>query len=162
MDDLFDPPGGVWQPVSPRYTTVRRLSVILTWGLLTVVVVVGLGLLWTWWAGLAAGVLGIAWTGWRWIRMTPIVAAWGWCERGTDLCIRSGPWFRRLTIVPYGRMQSVTINSGPIDRHFGLASVELVTACPSSNAAIPGMTLAEATVLRDRITAIAETADAGL
>lgn len=162
MDALFDPPGGRWQPVSPRYITVKRLSVLLTWGIPTLVVAVGLGIIWTWWAALVAAIVGLAITVWRWLRMPKIVSAWGWCERGTDLCIRSGPMFRNLTIVPYGRMQSVEISSGPVDRHFGLASVQLVTASPLSDATIPGMPQADAVALRDRITAIAETSDAGL
>ncbi|WP_257478296.1 PH domain-containing protein [Acidipropionibacterium jensenii] len=162
MDDLFDPPGGQWQPISSRYISVRRLLVVVDWGLLTAVLVLGLGFIWSWWAGLVAGVVGLAWTTWRWFRMPRIVAAWGWCERGTDLCIRSGPWFRTLRIVPYGRMQAVEINAGPLDRHFSLASVRLVTASPASDAVIPGMPAQEATALRDRITAVAETADAGL
>lgn len=162
MDALFDPPGGSWQPVSPRYTTARRLAVVLDWGLPTVVVAVGLGVIWTWWATPVAAAVGLAWTAWRWFRMPRIVAAWGWCERGTDLCIRSGPWFQNLIVVPYARMQAVKISSGPVQRHLGLATVQLVTASPASDAVIPGLRPADATALRDRITAIAETADAGL
>lgn len=159
---LFDPPGGVWQPVSPRYTTAKRFAAVLVWGLPTAAVAVGLGIVWAWWAAATAAAAGLAWTVWRWFRMPRIVAAWGWCERRTDLCIRSGPWFQRLTIVPYGRMQAVNINSGPVDRHLGLAAVELVTASPASDAVIPGLRLDDATALRDRITAVAETADTGL
>lgn len=162
MDSLFDPPGGTWRPVSPDYTRVKRLFVLIYWGVPTLGVALILGLAWSRWAGLAALLAGLGVIVWRWLRAPRIVAAWSWCERGTDLCIRSGPMFRNLSIVPYGRMQSVDINSGPVERHFGLASVQLVTASPASDARIPGMPREDAVALRDRITAIAEGADAGL
>lgn len=136
--------------------------VCLTWGTLTVIVTVTLGILWSWWAALPTAVVGAALTAWRYSRMPAVVAAMGWCERDTDLCLRSGPWFREMTIVPYGRMQSVEINSGPIDRHWGLASVQLVTASVTTDAIIPGLPAEEAALLRDRITEMAETRDAAL
>ncbi|MDO4412353.1 PH domain-containing protein [Cutibacterium sp.] len=86
----------------------------------------------------------------------------GWCERGSDLCIRSGPWFRHMVIVPYGRMQAIEINAGPFDRHWGLASVELVTASALTDASLNGLPVEEANALRDRITAMAEEKDAAL
>ncbi|MCG7370809.1 MAG: PH domain-containing protein [Cutibacterium avidum] len=86
----------------------------------------------------------------------------GWCERGSDLCIRSGPWFRRMVIVPYGRMQAVEINAGPFDRRWGVASVELVTAAMATNASIDGLPAEEAKALRERITEMAEEKDAAL
>lgn len=162
MDDLFDPPGGDWRPVSPAYAKVKRLFVLVYWGVPTLGVALILWLVWSRWAGLAVLVIGLGLLVWRWLRAPRIVAAWGWCERGTDLCIRSGPFFRNLTIVPYGRMQSVDINSGPVERYFGLASVQLVTASPASDARIPGMPRTDAAALRDRITEIAEGADAGI
>ena len=160
-DELFDPPGGTWRPVSARYVRVKRLSVVLTWGLLTVVVCAGLAF-WTWWAALAAAVVGLGVTIWRWLRMPALVAAMGWCERGDDLCVRSGLMFRSMTIVPYGRMQSVEINAGPINRHYGLASVELVTASSGTDATIDGLDAEEAVVIRDRITEMAQTRYAAL
>ncbi|WP_130866355.1 PH domain-containing protein [Acidipropionibacterium timonense] len=162
MDDLFSPPGGQWRPVSPSYVTVKRLSVLLTWGVLGVVVTVLLGVLWTWWAALVSGLVAVVFTAWRWSRMPAVVGAIGWCERGSDLCVRSGPWFRSMTIVPYGRMQSVEIDAGPIARHYGLANVQLVTASASTDATIPGLETREAAVIRDRITAMAEARDAAL
>lgn len=162
MDELFDPPGGQWRPVSRHLVTVKRIMVWLTWGLLTAVATIAVGLFTQWWIAGIVVAAGLALTVWRWSRMPVVVAAMGWCERGTDLCVRSGPWFRSMTIVPYGRMQSVEINSGPLMRHWGLASVELVTASAGTDATIPGLTLDDATELRDRITAMAEERDAAL
>ena len=64
MDELFSPPGGEWHPVSPKFVTVKRLMVCLTWGILTVALAVVLGIVVTWWAGVIATVVGLAFTGW--------------------------------------------------------------------------------------------------
>ena len=40
--------------------------------------------------------------------------------------------------MPYGRMQLVEVTSGPVERHFGLASVQLHTAAAATDAAHPG------------------------
>ena len=37
-----------------------------------------------------------------------------------------GVLVRRVSVVPYGRMQLVEVTSGPVERHFGLASVQFV------------------------------------
>lgn len=80
----------------------------------------------------------------------------GYAEREDDLFITHGVWFRTLTAVPYGRMQVVNVNSGPIQRALGLATIELVTASASTNASIPGLPAAEATRLRDHLTEVGE------
>ena len=70
--------------------------------------------------------------------------------------------FRSLVAVPYGRMQLVEVNSGPLERAFGLATVTLKTASPETNATIPGLDPTEAARLRDRLTELGETRDSGL
>ena len=40
--------------------------------------------------------------------------------------------FKRLVIVPYGRMQLVDLAAGPIDRAFGIATLQLHTAAAVS------------------------------
>jgi membrane protein YdbS with pleckstrin-like domain len=69
---------------------------------------------------------------------------------------------RRLVVVPYGRMQLVDVTVGPIERAFGLAAVQLHTASPHTNARIPGLTSAEASRLRDRLTHLGEAGKSGL
>ena len=54
------------------------------------------------------------------------------------------------------------MESGPIERHFGLATVRLVTASAETDATIPGLDTADADALRDRITALGEHQAAGL
>ena len=88
--------------------------------------------------------------------------AWGYAEREDDLLVRRGVLVRRLSVVPYGRMQYVDVTAGPLDRRLGLARVTLHTAAAASDASIPGLPAAEATRLRDRLAALGEARAAGL
>ena len=88
--------------------------------------------------------------------------SWGYAERADDLLVRHGLLYRRLSIVPYGRMQFVDVTAGPVERLFGLATVQLHTAAAASDAKIPGLPPAEATRLRDRLAALGEARAEGL
>lgn len=88
--------------------------------------------------------------------------AWGYAEREDDLLVKRGVMIRRLTVVPYGRMQFVDVTAGPVDRLFGLATVQLHTAASATDAKIPGLDTAEANRLRDRLATLGEANAAGL
>ena len=88
--------------------------------------------------------------------------SWGYAERADDLLVRHGLLFRRLSIVPYGRMQFVDVTAGPLDRMFKLATVQLHTAAAGSDAKIPGLDPQEAARLRDRLAALGEARAEGL
>ena len=160
---LFAPPADQWRRLAPSYVTVRRLVVLI--GSLVVFVPLGVA---GWWflsdARVVAAVaaVGVAWLAWRLWRAGRWVRSWGYVEREADLCIRSGLWTRNLTIIPFGRMQMVKVQAGPLLRAFGLASVELVTASALSNAVITGLPAAEAAALRDRLIELSDPKDAGL
>ena len=88
--------------------------------------------------------------------------AWGYAERERDLIIRHGVLVRRLTIVPYGRMQFVDVKQGPLARALGVSTVQLHTAAAATDARIPFLPDGEAARLRDRLTALGEAHAAGL
>ncbi|MCA1712076.1 MAG: PH domain-containing protein [Actinobacteria bacterium] len=88
--------------------------------------------------------------------------AWGYAERDDDLLVRRGVLVRRLSVVPYGRMQYVDVTAGPLDRRLGIARVTLHTAAAASDASIPGLPAAEAARLRDRLAALGEARAAGV
>jgi len=88
--------------------------------------------------------------------------AWGYTERADDLLVRRGLAFRQLVVVPYGRMQYVDVTAGPVERRFGLVTVQLHTAAAATDARIPGLEPAEAARLRDRLAARGEARAAGL
>lgn len=57
---------------------------------------------------------------------------WSWQRRGVLLAdevavIRQGRLGRVVTVVPWGRIQSVALEQGPLDRHLGLARLRLVS-----------------------------------
>jgi membrane protein YdbS with pleckstrin-like domain len=59
-------------------------------------------------------------------------------------------------------MQFVEVTAGPIERLFHLSTVKLHTAAAASDARIPGLEVAEAARLRDRLTELGESMAAGM
>jgi membrane protein YdbS with pleckstrin-like domain len=90
------------------------------------------------------------------------VRSWGYAERAEDLLVRHGLLVRRLSIVPYARMQFVDVTAGPLERAFGIASVKLHTAAAASDATVPGLAGPEAARLRDRLAELGEARHEGL
>jgi membrane protein YdbS with pleckstrin-like domain len=163
IESVMHPPAGgeIWIPPSPRLVRMRRAEVAVatlagagvavactaTLGAAVVAGVVG--------GVVVLGVLG-AWVATRRYR------SWGYCERERDLLVRRGVMFRRLTVVPYGRMQIVDVKAGLAERLFRLSTVALHTAAATTDARIPGLEAAEATRLRDRLAALGEDQAAGV
>ncbi len=158
--DPFDPPGVTWQRVSPRLATSQRVTGTI-WAAPVFVVLLVLAVLLTWWIAIGAAVVAALWA-WGWWLTGRQVPAWGYAERDDDLLVRHGLLFRSLVVVPYGRLQYVDVQAGPVDRRFGLAKVQLHTASPDSDAAIPGLPPEEAARLRDRLAARGRARLAGL
>jgi membrane protein YdbS with pleckstrin-like domain len=163
MDNLFVPPSGTWQRVSPRLATARRIVIGIFGGLVIVIGVVLLVLLgdlrWIGGVVVAVGATGCAW-GWSWAGRNQ--RSWGYTENADDLLVTSGVVFKRLVAIPYGRMQFVDVEAGPIERAFGIATVTLHTASAETAADIPGVPSDEATRLRNRLTELGESRGAGL
>jgi membrane protein YdbS with pleckstrin-like domain len=163
MDELFAPPAYEWKRLSPAFLSLRRLTALITAPILFTIPAVVVGVLTgLWWIsallwGVAAVIaiirLILAERSWR---------SWGYLEREDDLYITHGVLFRTLVAVPYGRMQLVEVESGPLERAFGLATVSLKTASPATNATIPGLAPGEAARLRDRLTELGEAHLSGL
>lgn len=163
MDDLFAAPATGWTPVSPALATLRRIMLAVATTVLAavlVVVAVVLGLAWGWWL-LGAGLVVVA-AATGWVLVGRNARWWGYAERDEDLYVKHGALFRRLVVVPYGRMQYVDVQSGPLERAFRVATVHLHTASPHTSARIPGLPAAEAARLRDRLTSLGESQAAGL
>lgn len=160
--DPFAPPESGWQPVSPRLATVRRISVVSPLAVLTLIAATVLAVLsYAVWAGVAS-LVGLAVCLWAWVLIGRQVRATSYALRPDDLLVASGIMFKRLVVVPYGRMQLVDVTRGPIDRRFGLASVQLHTAAATTDASVPGLTPEVATGLRDKLAALGESRSAGL
>jgi membrane protein YdbS with pleckstrin-like domain len=162
VQDPFDAPTEqAWQRVSPRLARMRR-TVLLVLGLpvgaaivfggVSVAPAVGILL-----AVAAAIVLVLAW-----MAIGRNLRSWGYAERADDLVVTHGALFKRLTVVPYGRMQLVDVEAGPIERSFGLVSVKLHTAAATTDAKVCGLVPSVAAALRDRLTQLGEAHASGL
>ena len=162
MDDLFAPSDVSWTPVSPKLATVRRLNAALMFGVAGIGALVVLGLTAGWTYGvLALVVLGAGFV-WSWVLIGRNQRSWKYAERDDELLVSHGIMFRELVVVPYGRMQFVDVTAGPLERAYGIATVELHTATPATDAKIPGLHPDEAGRLRDRLSALGQAQAWGL
>lgn len=150
-----------WRPVSPKLITVELIARAIWVAILLAALGIGWALQthWLWPAGMAVVVVYAIWRSAVTVRA---VKAWGYAERDQDLLVRHGLLIRRLSIVPYARMQYVDVTAGPLERAFGLATVQLHTAAAATDAKVPGLPPAEAARLRDRLTTLGEDRAEGL
>ena len=157
---LFGDAGMPWRPVSGRLATARLL-VLAALVVPPAIVLAGLALLvWSgFWVGVIVAAVVLATGAWLIRRQVPAIT---WAEGEEELVVRRGRMFRTLVSVPYGRLQFVDVQSGPLERRFGMATVELHTASPQSGGQIPGLPTAEAEALRERLAARGESQRAGL
>lgn len=151
-----------WRRPSPRMWVARQTLLAVVAVPVTLVVAgvtaAGAGAV----AGAAVLLVLVVLSGCWWLALRGRYTAWGYAERGDDLLVRRGLMVRRLSVVPYGRMQLIEVTAGPVDRMFGLATVQLHTASASTDARIPGLPAAEAQRLRDRLATLGEATAAGL
>jgi len=153
------PDGEAWVPASPRLVTARVVTALVVTPLPIAAGVVLATLVSPWWWFLAAPfALGLAST---LLRSRRHVAALGYAERAEELVVREGLWSRTTTVVPYGRLQYVTLTEGPIDTRLGLARLEVHTAATGSTT-VPGLPVAEARALRSRLSRRTHGRDEGL
>ena len=161
MTTQIELPDTQWRRVSSKYIVVDLIGTLI--GAVVSVAVTSVpailtGILWLWALPVALGIiflLVLAFTPRR-------VRAIGYQLRADDLLFRKGIMFQRFVSVPYGRMQLVDINRGPIARAVGLSELKFVTAAAATGVVIPGLPEATAEELRDHLVELAESRRAGL
>ena len=149
-----------WRRVSPKLVWVELASAVVV---LLVLLAIGTGMwLLKLWVPLAiVGVLAVG----SIVQLAIIprrVRSIGYQLRDDDLLFRRGIMWQRFVAVPYGRMQLIDINRGPVARVLGLSELKFVTAAAAAGVTLPGLTAADADELRDRLVALAESRRAGL
>lgn len=156
----FDPDGVAFSPVSPRLVTAR-LVLNGGWDAVVIIVFAVLGLLVSPWfhIGTAVGAVVLVWELWLIPRQ---VRAMGYALAEDHLLWRKGIMFRRMSVVPYGRMQFVDTSQGPLAHRLGIAEVKLHTAAASTDATINGLPVEEAERLRRVLSERGEQRMAGL
>ena len=76
----------------------------------------------------------------------------GYALRDKDILFRNGWLIRKARVVPLNRVQHVSIQSGPFERRFGLASVSVFTAgSGAADFTIKGITGEKAQQIKDWI-----------
>ena len=161
MTDLLELPDTEWRRVSPKYVVVDLVGTII-FGVIVIVATSVPAMLTGnpgWWViPITMAVIFLITA----ILVPRRVRSIGYQLREDDLLFRRGSMFQRFVSVPYGRMQLVDINRGPLDRAVGLSELKFVTAAAATGVTIPGLPEAEAEELRDRLVALAESRRAGL
>lgn len=158
--EMFEGGGLNWQEVSGRLITTRTIT-LLAWLVPLLVAAVVMALVVTEWSWIAAGVLLviIVWGLWLIRRQ---VSAMSYLELAEDLVIRKGRVFRQVSSIPYGRLQYVDLQSGPLERKYGMATLQIFTASPSTSATLPGLLIETAERMRERLMQRGEAQRAGL
>lgn len=161
MSDRLELSETEWKRVSSKYIVVDVVGSIIG-----AVVMVGgasiaswfIGAQWAWAATISLAIIFIIM-----IALTPRrVRSIGYALREDDLLFRRGLLFQRFVSIPYGRMQLVDINRGPLARAMGLSELKFVTAAAASGVTIPGIPEQDAEELRDTLVTLAESRRAGL
>lgn len=147
--------------VSPKLM-VPRLITALIWA---TIVIGGIGYAyyrweWTWLLRALAGAAALLL--WNLILVPFRVRNLGYLETEDELLLSKGKMWHTITAIPYGRIQFVDVESGPIARALGLKELEIHTASTTSNSSLPGLPAAEADALRDRLAAKARERMSGL
>ena len=157
-----DPPDGAWLRPDRGLLRLRRTVACVVGGALAAVATALAGAAGGAATAVGAAVAGVVLVGLLLVAVERRYAAWGYYERDDDLLVRRGVLVRRLSVVPYGRMQYVDVVAGPLARRYGLATVTLHTAAAATDAFVPGLRAEEAARLRDRLAALGEARQAGL
>ena len=153
-----------WIGISPKHIVDEYVSVVVIFGL--IVAATALPLIWD---DIIPGLL--AWPSFTIAVIAAVinlilvpfrVRAMRYMLRVDDFVFRKGVIFQRQVATPYGRLQLVDINRGPLSRALGLAELRLVTAAASTGVTIPGIEMEACEALRDTLVSLAETRRAGL
>jgi membrane protein YdbS with pleckstrin-like domain len=149
-----------WKPLPPEAATTSMFGG-LSGGLL-------LGLAPGFVAGMLLGVRALDWSRWQafmlaamiWLLVgasSTLLAYWRWKSSAwklddTGLRFRRGYVWHKEILVPRSRVQHLDIERGPIERHYGLATLIVHTAGTRHHALrIPGLADADAVGLRDAL-----------
>ena len=140
-------------PLDPRYRSMMRVSA----GIAALVLLV------------AASVAEFAIPGWTGIVWAPVglfalylvlwlpmrrYAARGYSLAQERLRVLRGVVFRADTVVPFGRVQHIDVNQGPLERAFGLATLTVHTAgTHNASVSLPGLAQEDAMAMREEIRA---------
>lgn len=80
---------------------------------------------------------------------------WGFAMRESDFLIRSGVFWKRVTAIPFARIQHVDNSAGPLERAFHVANLIIHTAgAQMGSLTLPGLPEGYAESLRDYLSKV--------
>lgn len=147
-----------WIPAHPSYLKSRLLGLTCgaVLGLVVCLIPLFLNLIFDanlpLWLVYGLPSLSLLWNLFDLLLVTRRVRALGYSEQEDHLLLKYGLLIRKVQAVPYGRMQYVEVNVGPINNLFGLAELELHTASAGMTAHLRGITEEDAKRLRKVLT----------
>lgn len=158
----------VFTPLAPRARWLFHLQafsrLVLFWVPATAVATTAGAVLWS---PLYAALIGAGWLFGLFLLSVWMPSLsferWGYAVRDEDLLIQRGVLIRSITAIPTERIQHVDTRQGPLEQWLGLARVQVHTASGlGADGVIPGLVLADAESLRDRLVALGGTGDDGV
>ncbi len=133
IENLPDTDTVQWQELDPKYKRLRQVqSALLLLGATIPLTLVTIA------AEIPALPAAIIWSQWLVILVVslvwPVIAfpKRGYVVRDKDILFRKGIVWRSVTAIPFNRIQHVETSNTPLDRKFGLATLQLFTAGGSS------------------------------
>ncbi len=148
-DRLPPLPEGDYESISPLWLKValRRLWVLSALLLIGIVVAYFIVHEWKVLVFLVVPVILFFWGN---MALKKIYSSKKYMLRQKDITYRSGWLWHSVTSVPYNRIQHVEIEQGPIEKIYGLSTMEVYTAGKStSDLSIPGLNGETAEKLKD-------------
>ncbi len=140
-------------PLDPRHITVTRISsaifmaiFVIGAGVLEVAQIISRG----------AFIIPVALLAlyYAWVVPARKYARWGYAVGADRLRVVRGYLFYSDTIVPFGRIQHIDVEQGPLQRPYGLATLQVHTAGNhNSTVSLPGLAHADALAMREAIRA---------
>ncbi len=75
----------------------------------------------------------------------------GYVETADAIVVTRGALFRSTTVIPYGRIQFLSVSAGPLARYLGLSTLRIGSASRSSLESIRGMRSEDVESVRVRL-----------
>ena len=105
-------------------------------------------------SGIIAGSVTLVALAWLWRMPHRRFVTRGYSLEGERLRVVRGILFRSDTVVPFGRVQHIDVDRGPLERFFGLATITLHTAgTHNASVKLPGLLHETALAIREEVRA---------
>ncbi|MDH4279946.1 MAG: PH domain-containing protein [Acidimicrobiia bacterium] len=151
--DLPELPPDSFEPLAPAYLRSKYVADAVTATIVAVLATVATSAVRAAegpvWVPLAAAVVVVAMIGLAAVLQTMSVRHLGYLVREHDLTLRRGVIVRITSTIPYNRVQHVGIDRGPIERLYGLATLQLRSA--GGVIGISGLTTSDANRLKELV-----------